>query len=96
MQKQNEVSLLFFILIFDFKQDLSKLNMRNNAIFVRVFLSDLNKVVPKLLMTSASNQVPPSDTAQTQCKCEHQCYSADKADTLLLHTRMKLKGKKTM
>lgn len=59
MQNQNEVSLLFFILIFDFKQELSKLNMRNNAIFVRVFLSNLNKVVPKLLMTSASNQVPP-------------------------------------
>ena len=88
MQKQNEFSLLFFILIFDLKQDLSKLNMRNNAMFVRVFLSNLNKVVPKLLMTSASNQVPPcqtlhkhkananiSDTLQT--KQTHCCYTRE-------------------
>lgn len=87
MQKQNEVSLLFFILIFDFKQDLSKLNMRNNAIFVRVFLSNLNKVVPKLLMTSASNQVPRQTlhkhnakaniSATLQTKQTHCCYTRE-------------------
>lgn len=62
--------------------------MKNTAVFLWTFLSN------ELLRLHQVVRYLPSDTAQTQCKCEHQRCSADYADTWPLHTRMKFKEKK--